>query len=505
MWKTKVLLPDGRSIASGTGDVPAVREVKLTKCVNSREELTLGSVCAAMVELTVLDPAGELELPAGQEITVSKVGDDGISYPVGIFITEKPVRASTNCVKITAYDRVSLLDKDLSDWLKALEGWPYSLQELTQMVCENCGVTLAGDSIPNADVGVEAFSGQGITGRQILQWAAEIAGRFCRATPEGTVEFAWYTPRGTVLTPNGEQFFYLNGVSLAEYQTAPIEKVQIRLTDSDIGAVYPANLTEGNTYIISGNYLLAGCSAEQLQKVAQTVFGQLQGVSYTPGKLTVPAGLCDAGDVIGVQDRYGNVHTVYVMSRVQSGQVDTLECTGSPRRDSSTSVNEAKFAALSGKVLELEMGVEGLSLENRDAAGKIASLEMNVEGVTSTVSAQMEATESLQETVTSVQQSVEGVSVSVEKIHDDGVSRVQTGTGYTFDDEGLKISKSGEEMENKLDNTGMYVKQNGQVILQANNNGVEASDITVRNYLVVGQHSRFEDYGDRTGCFWIGG
>jgi hypothetical protein len=193
------------------------------------------------------------------------------------------------------------------------------------------------------------------------------------------------------------------------------------------------------------------------------------------------------------------------MSKVQTGQLDTLECTGSPRRDSSTAVNEAKYAALSGKVLELQIGIEGLSLENKDAAGKIASLEMNVEGIHTTVSGQLEAAESLQQAVAEVQHTSEGVAVSVQKIQDDGVTRVQTGTGYTFNDEGLKIRKSGEEMENKLDNTGMYVVRNGQVILQANNQGVEAADITVRNYLVVGQNSRFEDYGSRTGCFWIGG
>ncbi len=505
MLRTKIILPDGRSIASGTGEVPAIREVKLTKCVNSREELTLGSVCSAMVEITMLDPAGELELSAGQEIAVSQMDHSGISYPVGIFITEKPVRASANCVKITAYDRVSLLDKDLTQWLAGLEGWPYTLLELGQMVCEACGVTLVNDEIPNGELPVQAFSGQGITGRQILQWIGEIAGRFCRATPEGDLEFAWYTPRELVFTPDGEQYYYLGGVSLAEYQVAEIEKVQIRLTDMDVGGVYPADLTEGNAYVISGNYLLTGDSTETLQAVAKTVFEQLHGVSYTPCKLTVPAGLCEAGDIIGVQDRYGNVHRVYVMSRVQSGQVDTLECTGSPRRDSSTTVNEAKYAALSGKVLELQMGVEGLTLENKEADGKIAALEMNVEGITTTVSGQSAAAESLQQAVTEVKQTSEGIAVSVQNIQDNGVSRVQTQTGYTFDEDGLKISKSGEEMENRLDNTGMYVQRNGQVILQANNRGVEAADITVRNYLVVGQNSRFEDYGGRTGCFWIGG
>ena len=193
------------------------------------------------------------------------------------------------------------------------------------------------------------------------------------------------------------------------------------------------------------------------------------------------------------------------MTKTQIGQLDTIECTGSPRRDSSTAVNEAKYTALSGKVMELQMGVDGLTIENKEATGRLASLEMDVEGMSATISSQIETAENLQEAISTVRQTVEGVNLSVERMVDDGVSRVQTSTGYTFNDQGLKISKSGEEMENRLDNTGMYVMRNDQIILQANNKGVEAADITVRNYLIVGQYSRFEDYGSRTGCFWIGG
>ena len=58
-------------------------------------------------------------------------------------------------------------------------------------------------------------------------------------------------------------------------------------------------------------------------------------------------------------------------------------------------------------------------------------------------------------------------------------------------------------MENTLDHTGMYVRRGNKVLLQANHKGVEAADVTVRNYLIVGDHARFEDYGGGTGCFWI--
>ena len=91
----------------------------------------------------------------------------------------------------------------------------------------------------------------------------------------------------------------------------------------------------------------------------------------------------------------------------------------------------------------------------------------------------------------------------------DGIDSVTTSTGYTFNADGLKISKPGEEMANRLDNTGMYVTRNDTPILTANNRGVEAVNLTARQYLIVGSNSRFEDYtGDsgeaRTGCFWIG-
>ena len=78
--------------------------------------------------------------------------------------------------------------------------------------------------------------------------------------------------------------------------------------------------------------------------------------------------------------------------------------------------------------------------------------------------------------------------------------------GYTFDDSGLRIAQDGQQMENLLDNTGMYVKRNGQVILQANHRGVTAQDVSVASYLVIGDHARLENYtAGRTACFWLEG
>ena len=103
----------------------------------------------------------------------------------------------------------------------------------------------------------------------------------------------------------------------------------------------------------------------------------------------------------------------------------------------------------------------------------------------------------------------EAVNIAIEQEMAKGVDRVETKTGYKFDADGLTISKSGEEMSNVLDNTGMYVKRNGEEILTASNNGVDAVNLHAKTYLIIGAgngRSRFEDYlTNRTGCFWVGG
>ena len=100
----------------------------------------------------------------------------------------------------------------------------------------------------------------------------------------------------------------------------------------------------------------------------------------------------------------------------------------------------------------------------------------------------------------------DGFEVNVGKIIDThGVNKVDTGKGFRFDENGLSISQKGSEMSTLIDNDGMKVSKSGQVVLTADNKGVDAVNLHASTYLIIGNNSRFEDYGaDRTGCFWIG-
>ena len=128
---------------------------------------------------------------------------------------------------------------------------------------------------------------------------------------------------------------------------------------------------------------------------------------------------------------------------------------------------------------------------------------------TEIISGEVDGVKSSVTHIAEVMVDADSVDIKISKAVE-GIESVKTSTGYTFDADGLNISKDGEEMKNRLDNTGMYVTRNGEEILSASNEGVSAVNLTSRQYLIVGNYSRFENYDNgtdekRTACFFIGG
>lgn len=378
--KNLIILPDGTEIYSGDFRGNNLRSATLKQCVNSETELTLGSVCTAILECKLQTPNGALNIAAGTEITLYKVDDSGTRHKTGLFTLEKPTRPSAHTYKLTAYDRISWLDKDLTDWLAGLEGWPYKVIDFAHMVAAQCGLVLKNTSLLNGDYQIRKFSGQGITGRRLMEWIGQICAKFCRATPDGEIEFAWYSENPIKINSSGDNYYFQGSLTYEDYQTAPIEKVQIRLTEDDVGAVWPQEAGEKNTYIITGNYLLTTDDPQALQSVAEGIYGAISSVRYTPCEVSLRANLdITAGDIVSITDRNGKTISCYIMTMTTKGQRATLECTGSYRRDSSDVVNNETLKSLSGKMLEVKKSIEGLSIQAISTNTTIDDLRETVE------------------------------------------------------------------------------------------------------------------------------
>lgn len=334
-----IKLPDGTELRSGAGTQNAVMSVKCTESVNVGQELTPGSAFANMIEATIMTPGGGVTVNAGDEVTVYKEDENGNRTQYGIFTLEKPTQPTANTLKLTGYDRMLRLDKDLTEWANSLTGWPYQLTEFAEMVCNVCGIEYKPREVPNGDFPVHKFSKANMTGRQIIRWLGEICCRFCRVTSDGLLEFAWYEPSGKVFTPNGDSYYFAGSLTYDAYSVTPVDAVQLRLAEGNNGALWPEKDAD-NPYVITGNNVLLARVTEDLLPYLQVMEQELQKVSYAPMKVSVPATLdIRAGHTVTLLDKNGKELQGLVMTKTTSGQRDTLECTGSYRRDSADAIN----------------------------------------------------------------------------------------------------------------------------------------------------------------------
>jgi hypothetical protein len=161
--------------------------------------------------------------------------------------------------------------------------------------------------------------------------------------------------------------------------------------------------------------------------------------------------------------------------------------------------------------------VSGTSSEN---AAAIAALRLNTESISASVSSLREATEgglnTIHDDIVELSNKVEAtmtpeaVDLKIQSAMSNGIDSVTTSTGFTFNQDGLTVSKTGSEMTTRIDEDGMSVYRDNTEVLTADNQGVIAYNLHAKNFLIMGEYSRFEDYTNtngeaRTGCFWIGG
>lgn len=388
MVKNILVLDDGTEIAAGTVGQNAILSLTCTETVSKTTDLCPGAACSNKLEITIwVEPGTDLPITSGTRLTHYRE-TSGQRTLAGTYWAVKPTSQTRNTYKIYAYDAVSLLDGVQSTWLRSIQDqFPMTLWKFAGLVAQRCGVTIVNSSLPrNGTYLVQAFYADNLTGRQLLAWVAEASCTFLRATSDGKIEFAWYTNYSTSQSI-GPTVYIRDGLSHDKFQTAPVVKVQIRQSDDDVGVLYPSDESGSNALVIQGNLLLTSATAEALKPVAQAIFETMQGVTYTPLKVTVPADfpLPAPGNIVSVTDARGNVLSSYIMNRTISGQQVTLESTGNATRDGTAAVNEQSYKNLTGKMLEIKTSVDGLEVKASDLTGKYTDLKATVDGLSSEV------------------------------------------------------------------------------------------------------------------------
>ena len=232
--------------------------------------------------------------------------------------------------------------------------------------------------------------------------------------------------------------------------------------------------------------------------------------------------LLEIGDMVGYTNKDGSVYTMPFLN-------DTITYDGGFSQTTSWSYdgNESETlnnpTSLGGalkqtfaKVDKVNKQIDIVASETTANRERISELQINTETINASVS-QMEqntndALVGVHEDITTLKNQVnasitaEDVRLEIETELANGVDKVVTSTGFTFNEEGLTVAKTGTEMKTTVTEDGMTVYRDNTPVLTANHNGVDAANLHATTYLIIGTNSRFEDYNtNRTGCFWIGG
>ena len=278
--------------------------------------------------------------------------------------------------------------------------------------------------------------------------------------------------------------------------------------------------------VIEDNYFLIDEIEREL--VIDNIWNTLKGIKYLPFKTDYYGyPYLDSGDIIYVLDSNDNEYISYVFNHTFkfngafSGTLETPAMTKVQTAYKNINNAKTRFRNVEYKVDKINGEISTIVEEQQEIKGNLASQSIENNNNYQEIIGKLEDVPKKDDIVT-LKNSVETLETSTkyaieisEDIQVNGVSKVKTETGYTFDDEGLKIEKTGAKTKSVFNEKGMDIKDatgsSEESLLFAGYNEnlgetiVKSKNMAVQKYLTIGKYSRIEDYDEGTGVFWIGG
>ncbi len=343
------------------------------------EGLKFGECCGAVVDVVVADV--KLDLTGKEFLLTVEVG--GYEMTMGIYKVESFVRqqADRRLKKITAYNRMRRFHVDVADWYNGLT-FPMTLKQLRDSLCAHVGLEQVTASLPLDDMQItKTIEPAQLYGLDVLRAICEINGCFGQVDKSGKVKYV-FLGRSSLfpseeLFPSDDLFpaemenaetvchYKQSATEYEDYVVEGITRLKIRQEEGDVGAV----IGEGdNTYIIQGNFLVYGKSAEELAQIGKITFEQMTGRVYRPCTIVTPAfPWVEVGDGI-VCYTSDDVIETYCFRRTISGiqgMMDCFEASGDKVIEEDFGI-KTKFVQLEGKAAVIKKSVEEVSVKVTD-------------------------------------------------------------------------------------------------------------------------------------------
>lgn len=373
--RATVTLADGTVLSLTAADFKQ-GGIKLNEATSSSGSFDLGAAIMSKLTLTLNNATGKFNDTnfIGGQVNAVQIGvyldETTVEWiPLGVFDIDS-VKYSGSAAEITAYDLLGRADRDLSDTIV----YPIRLGSLLRRICADCEIPWNSDSFLHEDYIVNTPP-RNASCRDVISYIAQLAGCYARMTREGSLELSWY---GYNMPPWGMEDWldggilidmasgdFADGKDFSDYSDDDVEggdysdrcfcnvrnpkslsgdkaltvtgvryiegdsqQTSLDQNDNEIvtsvkGSAYLCG-TDDYVFDLSDNPLLQ----HDIPSVLSALGGKLIGESFSSLTITCMSNPAfEAGDIIHVTDRKGNVYTAYInVCAYQFGAPQNLAC-----------------------------------------------------------------------------------------------------------------------------------------------------------------------------------
>lgn len=257
--------------------------------------------------------------------------------PLGVFNAALPERRRIALIDVNANDLMLNFDVEADQWLASLT-FPMTLGEMLASLCEFVGLEAESTTFTNSTLSYDAspIATQFVPARNILGWIAQAAGCYACMTRIGKVALRTFTANNQIFSDTT-----IFNIEQSEFDVAVIDKLQVSVTDNDIGVIVGDGV---NGYQILNNPFLYGESDADIRAKVEPIYTALNGIApYRPATVSVVGDWSiESGDIVGI-DLDGSVHSMPIFVQTLQFRGGSpraeLEATGTATRPVMSAVN----------------------------------------------------------------------------------------------------------------------------------------------------------------------
>lgn len=420
--------------------------MKIIEGIANSNELKFGTLVSSSFDIQLAIDTDNLT-NTDIEVSVAVNHDTENVLKIGKYkvISDKPT-ADRLYKNIKAYDGLyEVINADVSDWYESLT-FPMTLKAFRDSFFAEVGIEQVEATLVNDDMNIEkTISTNSLSGRQVLSAICELNAAFGRMNREGkfTYVFLEVNPTDRIEISN-----YASGVGgYEDFETTPIEKVQIRQETNDIGAT----VGEGtNGYVVEDNFLVYGKSTEDLTTIATNLLSIIEGITYRPytGIKTLGNPCYEVGDAVTISTRNATINS-YILNRTLTG----IQALRDTYKAEGVEVYTQKVNSFDNEVKQLKRQTNTLSRTVEETKFTITSIETVAE----------EANQNAQIALDNVGTAYDKATEALEKADgfDERISKNESSITQQSTQIESKVSKTdytGEEITSLINQTAESIK-----------------------------------------------